>query len=506
MSKQKDSIVITNPELLKEWDYVLNSINPSDVTKGSGKKVHWICSKVGCNHRWSKRVADRTNGQGCPACYERNRAKIAREGKLDNKNRLSITNPELLNEWDYLLNSRDPNICKPYEYSRGSHQAVNWICSSCGNQWKAEIKSRTEGHGCEVCARKESGKKSRLGRLNSKNILTITHPELIGEWDYLLNSRDPNIGKPDEYSKGSHQIVNWVCSKCGYKWATAIKSRTSGRGCKVCWKKKRPKQFSLRTVNDNNRLTVTHPLLVKEWDFELNSRDPNIRPPEEYSRGSGKVVNWKCNKCGHFWPASILSRTEGNGCPKCAGLLPKQPSDYNELAKQQGISWLGPKVPNTQAITKWKCKKNHIWKSNYSNLKAGKGCPICNESRGEKEIAKVLDDFKVQYKRGYKINECRDSGVLPFDFAILSKDQLIGLIEFNGIQHYIPIDFFGGEIEFNQLQRRDNIKKEFCLLNNIPLRIISYEEISMIEENIKSFLYELSQKSVTRFLNIRNIK
>ncbi len=495
MNKPKPSIVITNPELLKEWDYEHNFVTPSDITKGSGRKLRWICSNARCKHKWIQRVADRTRGQGCPACYERNRAKIARRGKLNRKNQLTITNPELLKEWDHLLNSRDPNIGSPEEYSKGSHKVINWICSICGNHWKAEIKSRTEGHGCPACIRIRSGEKSRLGRLDSKNRLTITHPEIVKEWDFVVNSHAPAIGRPEDYSKGSNQVVNWICALCGYSWAASIKSRTSGSGCTACWRNERPKQFSLNAVNDSNRLTLTHPkLVIEEWDFERNSRDAGIRAPEEYSKGSGKKVFWKCARCGHSWFATILSRTEGNGCPNCAGLLPKQPSDYKELAKQQCISWLGPRVSNTQVVTKWRCKSGHVWKAAYSNIKAGKGCPICNESRGEKEIAKILDGYNVSYEREYKNRECRDFAILSFDFAIFRKDRLIGLIEFNGIQHYSPIDFFGGEKELSQLKRRDRIKKEFCLSNNIPLKVITYEEIDSIEKHIESFLGELSGK------------
>jgi hypothetical protein len=55
------------------------------------------------------------------------------------------------------------------------------------------------------------------------------------------------------------------------------------------------------------------------------------------------------------------------------------------------------------------------------------------------------------------------------------------MIEFNGMQHYKPIKFFGGQEAFDYLQVRDKIKKQYCLENQIKLLIFSYTELDQIE-------------------------
>jgi hypothetical protein len=50
--------------------------------------------------------------------------------------------------------------------------------------------------------------------------------------------------------------------------------------------------------------------------------------------------------------------------------------------------------------------------------------------------------------------------------------------------YYKPISFFGGQKEFEYLQSRDKIKKQYCLDNNIKLIIISYKD--NIEEVLKT--------------------
>lgn len=50
-------------------------------------------------------------------------------------------------------------------------------------------------------------------------------------------------------------------------------------------------------------------------------------------------------------------------------------------------------------------------------------------------------------------------------------------IEFDGIQHFRPVAFFGGQKSFNHIQENDLIKTEYCLINNIKLIRIGYNDI-----------------------------
>lgn len=44
------------------------------------------------------------------------------------------------------------------------------------------------------------------------------------------------------------------------------------------------------------------------------------------------------------------------------------------------------------------------------------------------------------------------------------------------MQHFKPIDFFGGDKEFLKLQKRDKIKHKECLQNSITLLYFSFEK------------------------------
>ena len=84
------------------------------------------------------------------------------------------------------------------------------------------------------------------------------------------------------------------------------------------------------------------------------------------------------------------------------------------------------------------------------------------------------------------------------DFAIFdNSNHPIGVIEFNGKQHYEPVDFAGkgekwAEKLFVMNQKRDSIKVEFLKENKIPLLVIPYWDFERIDSLICYFLKTLS--------------
>ena len=89
-----------------------------------------------------------------------------------------------------------------------------------------------------------------------------------------------------------------------------------------------------------------------------------------------------------------------------------------------------------------------------------------------------------------------DSGKkLRYDFAIIKNGILQYLIEFDGMQHYIPNDFFGGIKEMKKRQLYDKRKNKMAINNNIPLiRIPYFHEQSL---TIEDLLVETSKYIVT---------
>lgn len=60
------------------------------------------------------------------------------------------------------------------------------------------------------------------------------------------------------------------------------------------------------------------------------------------------------------------------------------------------------------------------------------------------------------------------------------------MIECNGIQHYEPVEFFGGNIKFIQQKRSDQLKHEYALNNNYNYLVLDCRRKNL--KNVKSIL------------------
>jgi len=281
-------------DLLDEWDKNKNSILPDDLSRGSDKKVSWICPK---GHSYIASVLSRTReNTGCPYCSGRR--------TLSGYNDLETwckknAREDILKEWDY-----DKNKISPSEISRANNIKVSWICPK-GHHYDARIGNRTiQNNGCPYC----SNHKVLKGLNDLETWCQQNNREdILKEWDY-----DKNTILPSEITSMNGKKVWWKCS-LGHSYDSTIGSRTAqGSGCPYC---SNPPKRILIGFNDleswcknNNRAD-----LLDEWDYEKN-----VLTPLEVSFGSGKAVWWKCS-VNHSWKSIIGNRTKefSHYCPIC---------------------------------------------------------------------------------------------------------------------------------------------------------------------------------------------
>ena len=293
-SEKANSIAAKRPEVAKQWDYERNgSVKPEHISYTSNKKFYWKCEK---GHSWSAIVYNRCRGVGCPYCAGR----ILVVGEND----LLSQNPELAKQWDYKANGE----LRPDQITVNNHKKVGWECPTCHHHWKASVCNRNIGGGCPKCADIERTKTKYKHILEKKGSFADNYPDLLKDWDYDNNiGFDPNLMPPH-----SGKTINWKCHVCGHKWHASIGARTKGKGCEECYKKNNSKMQRKRFVIKNGSIAETHPLLLKDWDFEKNEETPY-----DYSAGSRYRAFWKCHHCGYEWQVSIFKRTGGHKCPSC---------------------------------------------------------------------------------------------------------------------------------------------------------------------------------------------
>ena len=130
------------------------------------------------------------------------------------------------------------------------------------------------------------------------------------------------------------------------------------------------------------------------------------------------------------------------------------------------------------------CKKHgSFWQKSWHHI-SGRGCPICNSSKGEIEVKRILDKKSIKYIQQKKFDECMKIKPLSFDFYLPENNICI---EYDGRQHFEPIKMFGGNKAFKIRTENDKIKNQYCYDNGIKLIRIPYWE----KNNISNILLNL---------------
>lgn len=119
-------------------------------------------------------------------------------------------------------------------------------------------------------------------------------------------------------------------------------------------------------------------------------------------------------------------------------------------------------------------------------------CGCIRRSSGEIKIKQILDENHIKYIEQYRFDDCRNINPLPFDFAIFDNNNvLISLIEYQGDIHFKTTSGWNDEQHLSSLQKRDEIKKQYCKKNNIKLIEIPYTDFNILDiDYLRKALYD----------------
>ena len=189
----------------------------------------------------------------------------------------------------------------------------------------------------------------------------------------------------------------------------------------------------------------------------------------------------RCRKCSAGGKKRAMD-TLWHNTAKSANVTPQ--NKVNDLSGQFFgdlfvIKRLGTNS-GSHSIYECRCSCGNVETITDTELKRNTKC-VCSKcsnsiSNGEKFIKNILETNKVNYSQQYIFKDLLgDAKPLRFDFAILTaqKKPYI-LIEFQGRQHYEPIEYFGGTERFKKQQAYDQKKREYCKKNHLVLLEIPY--------------------------------
>lgn len=316
----------------------------------------------------------------------------------------------------------------------------------CGYEWMVKPNVlMTNTHGCPFC----SGKVRKDTNYFKKEIYDI-----VGDEYMVLN----------EY-KNTHSKIKFK-HNCGNEFEMTAHNFLSGQRCPIC-------QHRSYSKNTEEFKSEVFDLVNDEYTVVGN-----------YINNRTKI-EFLHNVCGNSYFVVPSDFLQGYRCPHCFGHIKKTQLDFEKDVYDihgDEYSVVGEYV---NCATKVKVKHNscgYEWNVNPRDFIYSKsGCPRCKQSKGEKEIEKVLVDINIAFEFQKKFNDLRGLRNIPlsYDFYIPSKNILI---EYQGQQHYYPVDWFGGKEKFENQVKIDNMKRKYAKENNFRLLEISYSDYNNIKE------------------------
>lgn len=214
-----------------------------------------------------------------------------------------------------------------------------------------------------------------------------------------------------------------------------------------------------------------------------------------------QVIEILCPEHGIF-EQQVIHHTNGSGCKKCHDRsFNRKDFEYHvsliPLVISKHFKYLDIIFKNGQSYLKLLCKRcNEEDLQETSRCKHHDTCKNCNridiESKGIRKIRNILSNLNISYISEKTFIDCinpKTNYKLRFDIFIESLNLCI---EFDGPQHFKAVALFGGEEELLKTKFRDNIKNEYCKINNINLIRISYKDKN-IEEILKERLKDYEQ-------------
>ena len=435
--KTKEQFILDSKKIWGDNTYDYSKV----YYQGSQKKCTFICVKH--NVEFQQTPTQHLHGAcGCKQCQKE---KLSKSPKQFLEDALKIHG----NKYDY----------SKAEY-KSNKEKVCIICPEHGEFWQLPS-AHTRGQGCPHCERDRRSK---------------TSEEFIKEAKQIHGDRY-------DYSKvkyiNRNTPVTIICPTHG-EFEQIPSNHLQGKGCPKCSK---------------NYQYGTKKFIEKAQEVHNNKYD--------YSKVQYKTaktpVTIICKKHGEFeqFPDVHL---RGCGCPKCGkeSMAQKQTLTQEEFIKRI-LEIHRDKYDFSKTIYKDSyskvivtCKEHGDFEIWPQTLLRGAGCSKCalkSQTKLYEKLKKSFPNEEILFEVGKEIVPWLD--LQRFDIYFPKYNIAI---EYNGQQHYIPIEYFGGTLGYENQKERDELKRKKCKENNCFLIEFPYNyddkiynnKIKEINEHIQS--------------------
>ena len=370
----------------------------------------------------------------------------------------------------------NPNIDILSEYN-GMSKMVKCHCKVCGFEWETKAENVIRGYGCKQCANKNRaikiGQSRRKSEEQFRKELKQIHPYLI-----------PN----DTYQKATIKY-HCICSIHNCDVYKTPHHYLRGQGCVKCTEDRL-----------HRKMRYTH----EEYKNIFSNIHPHLELTTPYKSFNEKI-GVKCTVCGYQWSpeaGSLIVKNQQYSCPKCAGNIRCTTEQFVDLLKiSHPYLLLQSEYINAHTKVDVLCKDcNNVSSVEPSKLKNGWQCSCKHISHGEYNIMLFLRKNNIAYEHTKTFDGLIGvgGGLLSYDFYLPSYNLLI---EFQGIQHEMPVAFHRNtkiitqtDIDkFEKQLEHDKRKRIYAEKHHIELLEIWYRDLKKIDSILNSRLLNATQ-------------
>jgi hypothetical protein len=332
----------------------------------------------------------------------------------------------------------------------------------CGYEWAISPTNFLSGKRCPKCAGVAKYTIEGARRIFKKHNYT------------LLDNIYQNANAPMKFICDIHK-------EKGTQSASLSSVNNANGGCRYCTNEKISKaQLNNTSIEDVRKAFFNRGLLL--LDDEYKGRNvayscaclKNPRHPHGKVRLGNILYSEQggCIECGKE-KMQVAKRTPANKIKNTVEDLGLQYIGVHYRGRNNGgtvVCFTCPKHPDAGVLQK-----------KLDKFRAGQGCPLCSQSRGERRIECFLNHRQICYIPQKKYDNLRGlgGGLLSYDFYL---PEFSMLVEFQGIQHaeYTAV-FHKAQNDFLKQLEHDRLKRVFAKENNLQLVEIWHHQFDDIE-------------------------
>lgn len=349
-------------------------------------------------------------------------------------------------------------------YTKGSDK-VTIICPKHG-EFQQVARTHMDGSNCPECAKE------------------LLHKRFACTTDEFIEKAKKVHGDKYDYSKVNYnknfEKVCIICPEHGEFWQTP-NDHLDNHGCPKCKDKKTSERLRLTRDKFITKANIVH--------NNFYNYDKVV-----YNRNNEKVII-TCPIHGDF-EMTPNGHLNGQGCPKCyhdskflttEEFIKKANKIHDNKYDYSLVNYKDSKSPVTII-----CPIHGEFKQTPNVHLSDHGCPKCSTSKGEKFIIELFNNNNIKYTYQFRLTTdkiARNSNTLYVDFYVNRNDKEY-FIEYNGEQHYKPIEMFGGKIEYEKQVRRDKILEDYCNLPDSKIQLIKIK-YDMKKDDIEKTLRQI---------------